>query len=98
MAERNYLVEGLSGTGKSSVYKELIRRGYKAISTDRAWAYHADPETGLPGGFVTTLSGGTRKRLSASSRARNQRCCSSAEAAAIETASCRISPRYSTSA
>lgn len=50
MAERNYLVEGLSGTGKSSVYEELIRRGYTAISTDRAWGYHADPDTGLPGG------------------------------------------------
>jgi gluconate kinase len=50
MAKRNYLVEGLSGAGKSSVYEELIRRGYKAISTDRAWKYHADPDTGLPGG------------------------------------------------
>jgi gluconate kinase len=52
MARRNYLVEGLSGAGKSSVYEELIRRGYKAISTDRAWAYHADPDTGLPGGPI----------------------------------------------
>jgi len=49
MAKRNYLVEGLSGTGKSSVYDELIGRGYKAISTDRAWKSHADPGTGLPG-------------------------------------------------
>jgi len=30
-------VEGLSGAGKSSVYEELIQRGYTAISTDRAW-------------------------------------------------------------
>src|ERR1039457_5481438 len=52
MAKRNYLVEGLSGAGKSSVYEELIRRGYKAISTDRAWGYHADPDTGLPGGPI----------------------------------------------
>jgi gluconate kinase len=52
MAKRNYLVEGLSGTGKSSVYEELIRRGYKAISTDRAWSFSADPETGLQGGPV----------------------------------------------
>jgi thymidylate kinase len=52
MAKRNYLVEGLSGAGKSSVYEELIRRGYKAISTDNAWAYHADPDTGLPGGPI----------------------------------------------
>jgi gluconate kinase len=42
------LVEGLSGTGKSSVYEELIRRGYKAISTDRAWKSLVDPDTGLP--------------------------------------------------
>jgi len=52
MAKRNYLVEGLSGAGKSWVYEELIRRGYKAISTDCAWAYHADPGTGLPGGPI----------------------------------------------
>jgi hypothetical protein len=50
MAKRNYLVEGLSGTGKSSVYEELIRRGFQAVSTDRVWAYHADPDTGLPRG------------------------------------------------
>ena len=47
MAKRNYLVEGLSGAGKSSVYEELIERGYKAISTDRAWKVHADADTGL---------------------------------------------------
>src|SRR5437764_4360745 len=52
MAKRNYLVEGLSGAGKSSVYEELIRRGYEAINTDRAWAYHPDPETGLRGGPI----------------------------------------------
>lgn len=46
MARRNYLVEGLSGAGKSSVYEELIRRGYKAISTDRAWKRHAAPDAG----------------------------------------------------
>jgi len=49
MAKRNYLVEGLSGTGKSSVHDELTRRGYNSITADRAWAYHADPQTGLPG-------------------------------------------------
>jgi gluconate kinase len=46
VAKTNYLVEGLSGTGKSSVYDELTRRGYSALSTDRAWAY-AEPFTGL---------------------------------------------------
>ena len=67
MAKRNYLVEGLSGAGKSSVYEELIRRGYKAISTDRAWAYHADPDTGLPGGPIhhdTMTTGRLAKRES----------------------------------
>jgi gluconate kinase len=34
------------------VYEELIRRGYNAISTDRVWAFHADPDTGLPGGPI----------------------------------------------
>lgn len=52
MAKRNYLVEGLSGVGKSWVYEKLIRRGYTAISADRAWAYYADPETGRAGGPV----------------------------------------------
>src|SRR5215204_1033932 len=99
MAKRNYLVEGLSGAGKSSVYEELIRRGYKAISTDRAWAYNADliPVSQV-GPFVTTPSCGTSKKLSANSKARNQTCYLSVEAAAIATAFCPISPRYSTSA
>ena len=52
MARRNYLVEGLSGTGKSAVHDELVRRGYPAISTDRTWSYSADPDTGLPGGPI----------------------------------------------
>jgi hypothetical protein len=47
VAKRNYLVEGLSGAGKSSVYEELIGRGYKAITTDRAWKSLAGPDTGL---------------------------------------------------
>ena len=42
MAKRNYLVEGLSGSGKSSVYEELIQRGYKSITTDRAWKRHTE--------------------------------------------------------
>jgi len=47
MARRNYLVEGLSGAGKSSVYDELIRRGYKAISTDRAWKVLAGDDNAM---------------------------------------------------
>jgi hypothetical protein len=47
---RNYLVEGVSGTGKTSVCRELARRGYHAVNGDRELAYQGDPETGLPTG------------------------------------------------
>ncbi|MCK1995324.1 AAA family ATPase [Peribacillus muralis] len=46
MGIRNYLIEGVSGTGKTSVCKELQRRGYHAINGDRELAYQGDPETG----------------------------------------------------
>lgn len=39
---RNYLVEGVSGTGKTSVCEELNRRGYHAIHGDRELAYQGD--------------------------------------------------------
>jgi hypothetical protein len=48
MGRRNYLIEGLSGTGKTSVCDELQRRGYQAIHGDRELAYRGDPETGEP--------------------------------------------------
>ena len=48
MGRRNYLIEGLSGTGKTSVCDELQRRGYHAIHGDRELAYQGDPETGEP--------------------------------------------------
>jgi hypothetical protein len=44
---RNYLVEGVSGSGKTSVCRELNRRGYHAINGDRDLAYQGDPETGV---------------------------------------------------
>ena len=43
---RNYLVEGVSGTGKTSVCRELNRRGFRAVDGDRELAYQGDPETG----------------------------------------------------
>jgi len=46
MAKKNYLVEGVSGTGKSSVRYELQRRGYEAINGDKELAYQGDPDTG----------------------------------------------------
>lgn len=48
MGARNYLIEGVSGTGKTSVCDELLRRGHHAIHGDRALAYQGDPETGEP--------------------------------------------------
>jgi thymidylate kinase len=48
MGRRNYLIEGLSGTGKTSVCDELQRRGHHAIHGDRVLAYQGDPETGEP--------------------------------------------------
>jgi broad-specificity NMP kinase len=46
MAKRNYLIEGSSGTGKTSVAEELQRRGYHVLHGDRELAYRGDPETG----------------------------------------------------
>lgn len=48
MAIRNYLIEGISGTGKTSVCHELRRRGYHALNGDRDLAYKGDPTTGKP--------------------------------------------------
>jgi broad-specificity NMP kinase len=48
MGRKNYLVEGVSGTGKSSVYQELRKRGYDAIDGDNELAYQGDPLTGEP--------------------------------------------------
>ena len=46
MGKRNYLIEGVSGTGKSAVCEELRRRGYAAINGDRELAYQGNPTTG----------------------------------------------------
>ncbi len=89
MARRNYLVEGLSGTGKSSVYEELIRRGYKAliVTVPGPTMPTLTPvaEVGL---LVTTPGCGTNNRLSANSKVRNQRWFSSVGAAATATVYC----------
>ncbi len=53
MGVRNYLVEGVSGAGKTSVCKELNRRGYHALNGDRELAYQGDPETGEPIGSAS---------------------------------------------
>jgi adenylate kinase family enzyme len=48
MGKRNYLIEGVSGAGKTAVCTELQRRGYQAIHGDRELVYRGDPDTGLP--------------------------------------------------
>jgi adenylate kinase family enzyme len=48
MGSRNFLIEGGSGTGKTSVCEELARRGYHVVHGDRELAYQGDPETGAP--------------------------------------------------
>jgi gluconate kinase len=48
MGIRNYLIEGVSGSGKTSVCNELRRRGYHSINGDRELAYQGDPRTGKP--------------------------------------------------
>jgi adenylate kinase family enzyme len=48
MGVRNYLIEGVSGSGKTTVAEELERRGHHVIHGDRKFAYYGDPETGEP--------------------------------------------------
>ena len=48
MGVRNYLIEGLSGAGKTAVAEELERRNRHVVHGDRALAYHGDPDTGEP--------------------------------------------------
>jgi adenylate kinase family enzyme len=48
MGSKNYLIEGVSGTGKTSVAEELQRRGYHVLHGDRELSLRGDPQTGLP--------------------------------------------------
>jgi hypothetical protein len=45
---RNYLVEGVSTAGKTTVATELERRGHHVVHGDRVLAYQGDPATGEP--------------------------------------------------
>ncbi len=46
MGIRNYLIEGVSGAGKTTVAEELQRRGHYVIHGDRELSYRGDPATG----------------------------------------------------
>ena len=57
MALRNVLIEGVSGTGKTTVAEELERRGFHVVHGDRSLAYVGDPETGAPAARPANLTG-----------------------------------------
>ncbi len=48
MGIKNYLIDGVSCAGKTTVGGELQRRGYQVIHGDEALAYWGDLETGEP--------------------------------------------------
>lgn len=48
MGQKNYVIEGTSGTGKTTVCNSLSTRGYNAIHGDRALAYKGCPVTMRP--------------------------------------------------
>jgi broad-specificity NMP kinase len=56
MGIRNYLIEGVSGAGKTTVAEALQRRGYHVIHGDRQFAYYGDRHTGEPLDWPAQLS------------------------------------------
>ena len=50
MGRRNYLIEGVSCSGKTTVCNGLLERGYHAINGDTDLACQGDPATGEPTG------------------------------------------------
>jgi gluconate kinase len=48
MGVKNYLIDGVSCAGKTTVCDELQRRGYHVIHGDRELAYCGDLKTGKP--------------------------------------------------
>lgn len=41
-----YLITGVAGSGKSTIAKELKKRGYAAYDTEVGFSYHVDKQTG----------------------------------------------------
>jgi serine kinase of HPr protein (carbohydrate metabolism regulator) len=46
MGVKNFLIEGISGVGKTAVAEELERRGYHVVHGDRVLGYFGDPVAG----------------------------------------------------
>ena len=60
-----FQIDGLSGTGKSTLCDELARRGYHAVDADATFAYSGDPVTGAPSDVDTSDAPGVRPIFSA---------------------------------
>ncbi len=43
-----YQIDGISGTGKTSLAVELTGRGYDAVDSDGSFGYFGNSKTGLP--------------------------------------------------
>ncbi|HEX2762300.1 MAG TPA: hypothetical protein VHM92_00450 [Allosphingosinicella sp.] len=48
MGRRNYLIEGVSCSGKTTICNKLRERGYEAVNGDTELAYQGDRKTGEP--------------------------------------------------
>ena len=48
MGVKNYLIDGVSCSGKTTVCTELEQRGYQSVDGDRELAYWGDIRTGKP--------------------------------------------------
>ncbi len=48
MGRNNFLIDGVSCSGKTTVCNELLKQGYHAIHGDRELAYWGDLKTGKP--------------------------------------------------
>lgn len=48
MGQKNYVIEGVSGTGKTTVCHALCARGYHGVHGDRVLAYKGCPRSMRP--------------------------------------------------
>jgi broad-specificity NMP kinase len=48
-----YLITGVAGTGKSTLAKELRRRGYAAYDVEEGFSYHINKQTGERASYPT---------------------------------------------
>jgi broad-specificity NMP kinase len=51
-----YLITGVAGTGKSTIAKELRKRGYAAYDTEEGFSYYIEKDTGERCAYPSTPS------------------------------------------